>query len=125
MSNPPPFTIRPAAEADFAPIAEIYGEAVAHGTASFELTVPTREDLIGRWQALIAQGYPYLVLEADGRLRGYAYAGPYRARPAYRFVVENSIYLDGAARGRGYGRALLAELVTTCAPSSGMVPSAT
>ena len=108
------FLIRPAEERDFDVIAAIYGEAVAQGTASFELTVPDRTDLVSRHQALVSQGYPYLVLEEAGQVQGYAYAGPYRARPAYRFVVENSIYLDGGARGKGYGRALLMELVSIC-----------
>jgi len=108
------FLIRPATEEDFDVITAIYGEAVAHGTASFELTVPDRADLISRRQALVSQGYPYLVLEEAGQVQGYAYAGPYRARPAYRFVVENSIYLDGGARGKGYGKALLMELISIC-----------
>ena len=108
------FLIRPAQEKDFDAIAAIYGEAVGHGTASFELTVPDRADLISRRQALVSQGYPYLVLEEAGQVQGYAYAGPYRARPAYRFVVENSIYLDGGARGKGYGKALLMELISIC-----------
>ncbi|WP_075997502.1 GNAT family N-acetyltransferase [Salaquimonas pukyongi] len=108
------FLIRPAEEKDFDAVTAIYGEAVAHGTASFELTVPGRDDLIARHDALVCQGYPYLVLEADGAVQGYAYAGPYRARPAYRFVVENSIYLDARARGKGYGKTLLMELVSIC-----------
>ncbi len=108
------FTIRPAVESDFDAIAAIYAEAVEHGTASFELTVPDRAEMISRHKALVSQNYPYLVLEDERGVRGYSYAGPYRARPAYRFVVENSVYLDSEARGRGYGRALLVELISAC-----------
>lgn len=109
------FLIRPVQESDHPAIAAIYGEAVAHGTASFELTVPTLEDIGSRVAALTGQGYPWLVAEAGGKVLGYAYAGPYRARPAYRWVVENSVYLDEDARGKGLGRALLEELVSACA----------
>jgi len=106
------YTIRPAAGSDFNAITAIYGDAVAHGTASFELTAPGKAEMIDRHQALVSQGYPYLVLEDAGRVQGYAYVGPYRARPAYRWVVENSVYLAEAAKGRGYGKALLVELVS-------------
>lgn len=109
-----PFTIRPAESRDINAIAAIYAEAVAHGTASFELCVPDADEIAGRHASLVSQGYPYLVLEDDAGLQGYAYAGPYRARPAYRWVVENSVYLDGPARGKGYGKALLVELICLC-----------
>jgi phosphinothricin acetyltransferase len=109
-----PFTLRPAKDHDFDAITAIYAEAVAHGTASFELTLPDRHEMVSRHDALVAQSYPYLVLEDDDGVKGYAYAGPYRARPAYRFVVENSVYLDPALRGRGYGKALLVELIHAC-----------
>ena len=109
-----PFTIRPAKPDDFLTITQIYGEAVAHGTASFELTVPDLQEMQRRHKALVDQRYPYLVLEDEAGVRGYAYAGPYRARPAYRWVVENSVYLDASARGKGYGKALLVELISIC-----------
>lgn len=108
------YTIRPARSADSAAIAAIYGKEVAHGTASFELTVPDAADMESRRATLAAQGYPWLVLEEAGTILGYAYAGPYRARPAYRFVVENSVYLAQEARGRGHGRTLLLELISAC-----------
>jgi phosphinothricin acetyltransferase len=109
------FTIRPAELRDFDAITEIYAEAVELGTASFELSVPDRAELIERYKALASQGYPYLVIGDDSGVQGYAYVGPYRARPAYRWVVENSIYLDKNSRGKGYGRALLQELIAASA----------
>ncbi len=108
------FLIRPAAPADFDAITAIYADAVTHGTASFELTVPDRAEMVSRHNALVGQSYPYLILEDEAGILGYAYAGPYRARPAYRFVVENSVYLAEGVRGKGYGRALLAELISAC-----------
>lgn len=109
-----PFTIRPAKSEDFEVITAIYGEAVAHGTASFELDVPDRQEMLRRHSALVGQGYPYIVLEDGNGVQGYAYVGPYRARPAYRWVVENSVYLSASARGKGYGKALLIELINAC-----------
>jgi len=106
------YTIRPAEARDFDRITDIYADAVAHGTASFELTVPGRAELVARHEVLVSQGYPYFVIEDEGGVQGYAYVGPYRARPAYRWVVENSIYLHADARGRGYGKVLLKELIS-------------
>ncbi|MGB7287787.1 MAG: N-acetyltransferase family protein [Salaquimonas sp.] len=114
MSLSMPFTIRPAEPKDFASITAIYAEAVAHGTASFELTVADEDEMLKRHKALTDQQYPYIVLEDEDGVQGYAYAGPYRARPAYRWVVENSVYLDEAARGKGYGKALLVALIEKC-----------
>jgi len=109
-----PFTIRPATPQDLDVITAIYGDAVAHGTASFELSVPGENEMLQRREALVSQGYPYLVLEDENGVQGYAYAGPYRARPAYRWVVENSVYLNASARGKGYGKALLIALIEAC-----------
>src|SRR5215470_6409108 len=103
--------IRPALPPDIAAITAIYAEAVRHGTASFELEPPDETEMAKRYQALRASGHPYLVAELPGRVVGYAYAGPYRARPAYRFTVEDSIYLAPDIRGRGIGRALLDRLI--------------
>jgi phosphinothricin acetyltransferase len=107
-------TIRPATLADIPAVTRIYAHAVETGTASFELAVPDETEMARRMSALIEKDFPYLVAEADGRVAGYAYAGPYRARPAYRFTVEDSIYIAPAMQGRGLGRALLEALVAAC-----------
>lgn len=106
--------IRNAGTGDLPRIAEIYAEAVAHGTASFELTVPDLAEMTRRFETITAAGYPYLVAEAGGTIAGYAYAGAFRARPAYRWSVENSIYLDERFRGQGIGKRLLRELIHGC-----------
>src|SRR5215468_9246846 len=95
--------IRAAGEADLPSITEIYDEAVRHGTATFELTAPDLAEMRRRFQALIDGGFPYLAAALDGRVVGYAYAGPYRPRPAYRFTVENSVYLEPEIHRRGIG----------------------
>jgi L-amino acid N-acyltransferase YncA len=104
-------TLRPATLADVPAITAIYREAVEHGTATFETEPPDEAEMRRRFEALAASGHPYLVAEADGQVLGYAYAGPYRPRPAYRFTVEDSIYLRPEARGQGLGSTLLAALI--------------
>ena len=105
-------SIRPANPADIPAITRIYAHAVAHGTASFELEVPDEAEMAHRQRALLDGRYPYVAaLRADGTVVGYAYAGPYRARPAYRFSVEDSIYVDPGAQRLGIGRILLARLI--------------
>ena len=106
-------SIRPATLADIPVITRIYGHAVRHGTASFELEPPDEAEMTRRMRALIDGGYPYLVAQNDAVV-GYAYAGAYRARPAYRFSVENSIYVAPDAHRRGIGRALLDRLIAEC-----------
>jgi L-amino acid N-acyltransferase YncA len=103
--------IRPAGPADIAAITRIYAHAVRHGTASFELDPPDEAEMARRQRALTEDGFPYLVAELDGGIAGYAYAGPYRARPAYRFSVEDSVYVAADAHRRGVGRALLDRLI--------------
>lgn len=106
--------VRPATAADMAAVTQIYAYEVLHGLATFEETPPDEAEMTSRFDALRAGGFPYLVAEIDGVVMGYAYAGPYRVRPAYRHSIESSVYVDAAARGRGVGRALLAGLVAAC-----------
>jgi phosphinothricin acetyltransferase len=103
--------IRPVGLADIPAITTIYADAVETGTASFELSPPDEAEMSRRMAALVDGGHPYLVASIDGAVAGYAYAGPYRPRPAYRFTVEDSVYVARAAWGRGVGRALLRALV--------------
>ena len=107
--------VRPSADADIPSIAAIYAHAVIHGVASFELEPPDEAEMARRRTALLAGGYPYLVAEVGGAVAGYAYAGPYRTRPAYRATVEDSIYVAPSRQGCGVGRALLGALIRACA----------
>ena len=106
-----PMTIRPCAASDIAAVTAIYADAVIHGTASFELDPPSEAEMHRRYAALVEANYPYLVAERDGEIAGYAYAGPYRTRPAYRSTVEDSVYVARSAQGRGVGSALLTSLI--------------
>ena len=105
--------VRDATAADIAAITGIYRPAVLHGTATFELEPPDEMEMLQRFKAIAAAGYPYFVGELDGQVVGYAYANAYRTRPAYRFTVEDSIYIAPEAQGKGLGRALLAALIET------------
>ena len=107
-------TIRPALPADIPAIAAIYAHAVLHGTASWELDPPDEAEMLRRQEAILGAGYPYLVAQRDSDVLGYAYAGAYRPRPAYRATVENSIYVAPGAHGSGIGSALLAALIEAC-----------
>jgi phosphinothricin acetyltransferase len=106
--------IRPSEVTDLGAITAIYGQAVRHGTGTFELEAPDEAEMTRRRDAVLDQGLPWLVAERDGIVVGYAYANPFRPRRAYRFCLEDSIYLDPAAQRRGVGRALLAELISQC-----------
>ncbi|BCP55670.1 phosphinothricin acetyltransferase [Kaistia sp. 32K] len=103
--------IRPVAADDLAAITAIYRHAVLHGTASFEIEPPSEAEMRRRYDALLQGGHPYLVATTGDELLGYAYAGPYRPRAAYRSTVEDSIYLAPGAQGRGLGRRLLQALI--------------
>jgi len=107
--------LRPARLSDLGAITEIYREAVRNGVASYELTPPTIDEMSKRFIALTEDAYPYLIAENDaGELMGFAYAGAYRTRPAYRWTVEDSIYLSPGSRSRGVGRMLLGSLIEQC-----------
>lgn len=110
------FQIRPTTPADLPAITAIYEHAVRFGTATFEIEPPDVAEMTRRYQALMDGGFPYLVATDGGTVLGYAYAGSYRARPAYRFAVENSVYLDPAAQGRGVGTKLMQALIAECEP---------
>ncbi len=103
--------LRDAEAPDLAAITALYGREVEGGTATFETTPPTLEEMTDRFSAAKRHGLPWLVAEVDGRFAGYAYVSPFRPRPAYRYAVEDSIYVDETARGHGVGRALLAALI--------------
>ena len=103
--------IRPTTAADLPAITDIYEHAVRFGTATFELTPPDLTEMTRRFGALMDGAFPYFVAALDGRVVGYAYAGAYRPRPAYRFTVENSVYLQPAIHRRGIGLQLLQRLI--------------
>jgi L-amino acid N-acyltransferase YncA len=106
--------IRPSTPADLAAVTAIYGWNVRHGTGTFEVEPPDEADMARRRDDVLAKGLPWLVIEDDGVVRGYAYANQFRPRPAYRFCLEDSVYLAAGATGCGFGRLLLAELLARC-----------
>lgn len=106
--------LRAAAVEDAAALQVIYAEHVLHGLASFETEPPSVDEMRQRILRIIADDYPYLVAESAGRIVGFAYASHFRTRPAYRYTVEDSVYLAPDMAGRGIGRRLLARLVADC-----------
>jgi phosphinothricin acetyltransferase len=106
--------LRAASRADVPSIAAIYGHHVLHGLASFEVEAPSLDEMLRRFDAVTGVGYPYLVATEGNRVVGYAYASAFRPRPAYRYTVEDSVYLDPDATGRGIGRQLLLALIEAC-----------
>jgi len=106
--------IRDSRGTDVPAIHAIYEHYVLRGLATFEEVTPTLDELRNRRDVLRAMDMPHLVAELEGRVVGYSYAGPYRARPAYRFTVENSVYIEDGLSGRGVGTALLTELIARC-----------
>jgi phosphinothricin acetyltransferase len=103
--------IRPSRDEDLDAITRIYGHHVLHGTGTFETTPPSLADMTARRADVLGKGLPWLVAEEDGQVLGFAYGNWFKPRPAYRFSVEDSIYMDPAAHRKGLGRALLAELL--------------
>lgn len=106
--------LRESVEGDLPAIQGIYGHYVLEGFGSFELAAPDVEELRRRREAIVGLGLPHLVAESDGIVAGFAYAGPFRPRPAYRYTVEDSIYVAPEVAGRGLGSALLGELIDRC-----------
>ncbi len=109
-----PLILRNSTDADLPAVQAIYAQAVLEGTGTFETEVPTVEEMARRRAEVLGRQLPWLVAERDGQILGYAYANYFRPRLAYRFCVEDSIYLAPAAQGQGVGRLLLAELIARC-----------
>jgi phosphinothricin acetyltransferase len=115
MSDPTPtISIRPVESWDIDAVRHIYAHHVLNGLASFEEVPPDAAELSRRWRAIVDAGLPYLCATSGGAILGYAYAAPYRPRSAYRFTVEDSVYVAPGAEGRGIGRALLRRLIEVC-----------
>ena len=106
--------VRPATEVDADALAAIYGDAVLHGFGTFEEDPPSATEMDARRRAIADQGLPYLVAEIDGQVLGFAYAGPFRPRAAYRYTLEDSVYVSPQAQGKGVGRAVLAAVIEAC-----------
>ena len=110
----PDVVVRPSRAEDIGAIQAIYAHHVLHGLASFEEVPPDAADLAERREAILARGLPYLVAEVDGVVAGYAYAGLFRTRSAYRYTLEDSVYVAPGRQGQGIGRALLTRLLAEC-----------
>ncbi len=109
-----PVLIRPSTTADLPAITAVYAWNVDHGTGTFELEAPDQAEMARRRADVLGKGLPWLVAERAGQVLGYAYANHFRPRRAYRFCLEDSIYLAAEAKGQGVGRLLLAELLARC-----------
>lgn len=106
--------VRPAESRDMPALAAIYGHHVLHGFGTFEEVPPSADELEARRQAVVARGLPYLLAEEAGRVLGFAYAGPFRPRAAYRYTVEDSVYIAPDMQGRGVGKAVLSAVIASC-----------
>lgn len=106
--------IRPSTDADLPAITAIYGWNVLNGLGTFEEDPPAQDEMTRRRAAFLERGLPYLVAEEDGVVLGYAYAGPFRLRAAYRYTVEDSVYVSPDAVSKGVGKALLTALIARC-----------
>ena len=113
--NQPALLIRPSTAADLPRTTAIYSHHVRYGTGTFELEPPSEAEMARRRDDVLSRGLPWLVAEQEGIVVGFAYANHFRPRPAYRFCLEDSVYLEIGAFGQGLGRALLAELLARCA----------
>jgi phosphinothricin acetyltransferase len=114
MSGAIDVRLRAAEAVDLPVITALYADHVRAGTASFELDPPDEAEMTRRWNDIVARGLPYLVAMRGDQTVGYAYAGPYRPRPAYRFTVEDSVYIRPDCAGQGIGRMLLDALIAAC-----------
>lgn len=119
MRSPPDetitrLTLRTAVAADLPAITALYAREVDENVATYEYAAPDEAEMTRRWQGIVAQGYPYVVAECDGRFAGYAYASSYRTREGYRWTVEDTVYVHPDFTGRGIGRALLQRLIEDC-----------
>jgi phosphinothricin acetyltransferase len=112
--NTPAVSIRPSTAHDLPAMTAIYAWNVLHGTGTFELEAPDAAEMARRRDDVLAKGLPWLVAEVGGEVAGFAYANHFRPRRAYRFCVEDSVYLAADAVGHGLGRWLLAELLARC-----------
>jgi phosphinothricin acetyltransferase len=108
-------SVRPTQAGDAGALAEIYAHAVLHGSGTFEEAPPAPAEMESRRLRVIAHGLPHLVTERDGVVAGFAYAAPFRSRPAYRFTAETTVYVREGLKGRGVGRELLEAVVVACA----------
>ena len=106
--------MRPAVATDLAAVHSIYSHAVLHGLASFEEEPPSLDEIRRRHQDVTGRSLPWLVAELGGAVAGYGYCAPYRARSAYRYALEDSVYVRPDLHGKGVGRAILAELIARC-----------
>jgi len=106
--------VRSAAQGDLAAIQSIYAHHVLHGLATFEEVPPDVEEMRRRWQDLAGRGLPYLVAVERSEILGYGYCAPYRARSAYRFALEDSVYVKDGHFGKGIGSRILGDLVRIC-----------
>jgi L-amino acid N-acyltransferase YncA len=106
--------VREATDADMVAVQRIYAPHVLRGLATFEEVPPSSEELVARRRSVASLGLPYLLAERDGEVVGYSYAGPYRLRSAYRYTVEDSVYVAIGSAGQGVGTALLHALIERC-----------
>ena len=107
-------TVRAALSEDIPAITVIYGDSVLSSAASYEYDPPSEAHMVQRWAEVLAQGFPYVVAELDGKVVGFAYASAYRTRIGYRYTVENSVYVDVRHQGCGIGKHLMAAVIAAC-----------